>query len=60
MNYYKVNYDGAFLSEYDKGVWGFVIRDHEGQFVAAGGGSEEHLTDAEHSETVARLNFEGA
>ena len=55
VDYYKVNCDGVFLSEYNKGGWGFVIRDHEGQFVAAGAGSEEHLMSAEHSETIACL-----
>ena len=54
-NFVKVNFDGAFDSATGKGAWGFITRDHHGDFAAAGAGKSLHLRDALHSETMACL-----
>ncbi|XP_066354445.1 uncharacterized protein [Miscanthus floridulus] len=51
--FYKTNYDGAFLPETSQGGWGFIIRDHFGQVMAAGAGATDFLMNAQHAETVA-------
>jgi ribonuclease HI len=53
--FYKINCDGAFLVDSNKGGWGFVIRDHTGQVIAAGAGFERNLMSAQHSEAIACL-----
>lgn len=54
-NFYKLNCDGAFFSDPNRGGWVFVIRDSDGQVMAAGADLEEHLINAQHSEIVACL-----
>ena len=54
-NLVKINFDGAFDQATNSGGWGFVIRDHDGVFIAAGAGKSIHLRDALHSEVVACL-----
>jgi hypothetical protein len=36
QDFYKINCDETFLADSNSGGWGFVIRDHTGQAVAAG------------------------
>jgi hypothetical protein len=45
----KVNFDGAFNKASCSGVWGFIICNHKGEFVAEGAGKSCH------TETVACL-----
>lgn len=54
-NLVKINFDGAFDQVSNSGGWGYVIRDHDGVFIAAGAGKSIHLRDALHSEAVACL-----
>jgi phosphotransferase system IIA component len=49
----KVNSDGAFSAALGKGGWGFVIRDEEGDVVAAGAGALKHVHEAFHTEVLA-------
>jgi hypothetical protein len=49
----KVNSDGAFSTASGSGGWGFVIRDEEGDVVAAGAGTLKHVRDAFHAEILA-------
>jgi hypothetical protein len=49
----KINIDGAFRPESLNGAWGFVIRDHEGVGVIAGGSNIGPTHDALMAETFA-------
>ena len=49
----KVNCDGAFFAETKTGIWGFVIRDHNGHTVVAGSGSLGAVHDADCAEAQA-------
>jgi ribonuclease HI len=49
----KINVDGAFADNPNRGGWGFVIRDHRGQVVGAGAGRLEFPHSAAHSEAEA-------
>lgn len=51
----KINCDGAFLPELKVGAWGFVIRDHTGDSIAAGAGKLYKAFQAMHAETVGCL-----
>lgn len=51
----KINFDGAFIKELQKGAWGFIIRDHHGSGVAAGTGALLNLHNAIHAEARACL-----
>jgi ribonuclease HI len=52
-DFMKVNFDGAFHEATGTGGWGFIIRNHRGEFVAAGAGRLSHLRDPLHAETLA-------
>jgi ribonuclease HI len=54
-NMVKVNFDGAFNKVSGTGGWGFIIRNHRGEFVAAGAGKVGILRDTLHAETIACL-----
>nr|XP_051221193.1 uncharacterized protein LOC127339373 [Lolium perenne] len=54
-NMVKVNFDGAFNKVSGTGGWGFIIRNHRGEFVAAGAGKVGFLRDPLHAETIACL-----
>jgi ribonuclease HI len=54
-DYVKINFDGSFNAISGDGGWGFVIRDQEGFFVAAGAGKTKNLGSALQSEAVACL-----
>jgi ribonuclease HI len=52
-DFMKVNFDGAFHEATGTGGWGFIIRNHRGEFVAAGAGRLSLLRDPLHAETLA-------
>ncbi|XP_073355676.1 uncharacterized protein [Aegilops tauschii subsp. strangulata] len=52
----KVNLDGAFTPDSSFGGWGVVVRDSDGQIIAARAGRQEHTQDAFQAE----LNAMGA
>ncbi|KQJ87710.1 hypothetical protein BRADI_4g13209v3 [Brachypodium distachyon] len=47
-NFLKINCDGAFRENTCSGGWGFVIRNDEGEALAAGAGHLQCLSDAFH------------
>lgn len=49
----KVYIDGSFQSSEERGGWGFVIRDADGDVVGAGAGYVAHAQDALHAEAEA-------
>jgi ribonuclease HI len=51
---YKINCDGAFIPGSNSAGWGYVIRNHFGEVVVAGAGSENCLS-AQHAEATACL-----
>ncbi|XP_071680949.1 uncharacterized protein [Lolium perenne] len=54
-DYVKINFDSSFNVVFVDGGWGFVIRDQEGFFVAAGVGKSKNPGSALQSEVVACL-----
>lgn len=52
-NVLKINVDGAFKPQEQKGGWGFVIRDSEAQVIQAGAGFSSRFQDAFHAEVLA-------
>ena len=50
---YKINCDAAYSPCSRKSGWGFVIRNHLGNAVAAGSGSADFLMSAQHAEAIA-------
>lgn len=56
----KINFDGAFIKESRRGAWGFIIRDQQGDGVAAGSGDIQNLHDALQAEVqvcIAALRY---
>ena len=51
----KVNFDGSFNANSGDGGWGYIIRDHAGNFIAAGAGKIRNLGSALQSEATACL-----
>ena len=49
----KVNFDAAFWEPSGTGAWGFVVRNEEGEFVAAAAGKLRHLRNALQAEAEA-------
>ena len=54
-NHVKINFDGSYLAGAGTGGWGYLIRDQDGSFIAAGSGNSPHLGSALQSEAVACL-----
>jgi len=48
----KINSDGAFFEQSGDGGWGYVIRHKDGRVWKAGGGREDFLQSAFHSELL--------
>ncbi|OEL30035.1 hypothetical protein BAE44_0008947 [Dichanthelium oligosanthes] len=53
--YLKINVDGAFRENMKSGGWGFVVRDQQGEAVAAGAGNLQHIIDPAQAEAMACL-----
>jgi ribonuclease HI len=51
--YIKVNSDASYFCEKGDGAFGFVVRDENGVFLAAGAGKLDHLRSALHGEATA-------
>jgi hypothetical protein len=49
----KLNSDGTFHAERGEGGWGYVIRDEDGDVIAAGAGFLSHVRDAFQAEVQA-------
>ena len=49
----KINCDGAFIQDTLNGRWGFIIRDHQNDALAAGAGRLSAVPDALTAETAA-------
>ncbi|KAK1682547.1 hypothetical protein QYE76_043395 [Lolium multiflorum] len=49
----KINFDAAFWEPTHSGAWGFVVRDENGEFVAAAAGKLRHLRSALQAEAEA-------
>jgi ribonuclease HI len=49
----KINFDAAFWEPTRSGAWGFVVRDENGEFVAAAAGKLRHLRSALQAEAEA-------
>jgi ribonuclease HI len=50
---YKINIDGSFLSGARTGGWGFVIRNYNGEMLAAGAGNIVYAASALQTEALA-------
>ncbi|XP_061999224.1 uncharacterized protein LOC133716539 [Rosa rugosa] len=53
LGWYKINVDGSFDHTTRNGGIGFVIRDHQGAFLAGGGRPLHGLLSPEHAEVLA-------
>ena len=52
-NTYKINSDGSFDSDKRTGGWGFVVRNVNGEVLAAGAGNIRYASSALHVEAIA-------
>lgn len=52
-NTYKINSDGSFDSDKRTGGWGFVVRNVNGEVLAAGAGNIRYASSALHAEAIA-------
>jgi len=52
-NIYKINSDGSFDSDKRTGGWGFVVRNVNGEVLAAGAGNIQYASSALHAEAIA-------
>ncbi|RCV32624.1 hypothetical protein SETIT_7G017800v2 [Setaria italica] len=50
---YKINCDGSSIPGSNKAGWGFIVRDHYGNIIAAGAGLANLLLSAQPAEAVA-------
>jgi ribonuclease HI len=51
-NICKVNSDGSFDPDKRSGGWGFVVRNMNGEILAAGAGNIQHASSALHAEAI--------
>jgi hypothetical protein len=51
-NIYKINSDGSFDPHTKSGGWGFVVRDMNGEVLAAAAGNIRHASSALHAEAI--------
>ena len=50
---HKVNFDASFYAETGRGAWGCVVRNSQGEFLAAPSGYLEHMAGTLHAEMSA-------
>jgi hypothetical protein len=44
--YVKINFDGSFIQNRKRGVYAFIVRDHEGSMILASAGNLDNVHDA--------------